>query len=717
MIKQLAILLFFLVLFSCKKEPASFHVKEPEGLAIQDSLNRYQPLLYYVNKIRDFNPLFRLGAGVGLGDYVKQESMYGLINSNFDQFTLGYAMKHGAIVQNDGTLMLNSVQELVKKAKEAGKMVYGHTLVWHANQNATYLDSLIAPKVISGSGGPTWEVVSSQDFESGSTSDFQTSQNTSFSYTADGEGFNEEGRALMVKNDEVRDNDYGSQFFFIFPNKVKKGEKYRLTMNVKANDPSTAGTQAQDEPFQYLFYDFFGAVDFTTDWTTYTKTITVSSDQDGAGTIAFNLGNTATTYYFDNIKIEKYSENGGSALEPSVIENTDFEAGDDGWSGWGDDAQIGLSDEGEGFNGSGFAFTFSNTVEKNYWDDQVAYDLVPLKKGSTYKLNFKVRATTPGSLLAEVQSTSDFSSDPIGHFDISSNWEEYTLETTITADDRNRLVISFGDYAGQVYIDDVTLRRVNPNGGKQIIEKTPEEKKQIISDAMKDWIAAMMTNFPYVHCWDVVNEPMDDGHPYQLKTGVGKDLKPDEFYWQDYMGKDYAVKAFKWARQYGKGDDTLFINDYNLEFNLDKCKGLIDYVEYIESKGAQVDGIGTQMHIDINTDKDKIKKMFELLAATGKLIRISELDIGLGNGIQVDEATDELYKKQAEMYKYVVEEYFDIIPKKQQFGITVWSPLDSPKESSWRAGEPIGLWTLDYYRKRAYAGFVKGLEDVIAENQ
>src|SRR5690606_8158974 len=125
-------------------------------------------------------------------------------------------------------------------------------------------------------------------------------------------------------------------------------------------------------------------------------------------------------------------------------------------------------------------------------------------------------------------------------------------------------------------------------------------------------IETMVTGLPYVNAWDVVNEPMDDGNPYELKSALtDADITSDEFYWQDYLGKEYAVKAFNLARQYGEAEDLLFINDYNLEYNLEKCKGLIDYVSYIESQGATVDGIGTQMHISIDSDKDKIAEMFK----------------------------------------------------------------------------------------------------------
>ena len=226
----------------------------------------------------------------------------------------------------------------------------------------------------------------------------------------------------------------------------------------------------------------------------------------------------------------------------------------------------------------------------------------------------------------------------------------------------------------------------------------------------------------YVKVWDVVNEPMDDGSPSQLKTGVGKsDIGADEFYWQDYMGKDYARKAVELARKYGGDGQKLFINDYNLEYSLDKCNGLINMIKYWESDGVtKIDGIGTQMHVSVSLDvaeqarrEARVDKMFEALAATGKLIKISELDMGIddesGNSVKTKDATFEQLKKQSDYYTYIIKSYFKYIPAPQRYGITQWASTDSPDNSSWRPGAPIGLWNSEYYRKPAYGGFADGL--------
>lgn len=708
-IYKIAIGLASLVMVSCTKyKPLGYEVDKPAAAIAQEDIDAYPALKSYIN--RTAYPHFKFGVAVSAADYNTKGVMFRLVNRNFDEVVAGYEMKHGAVVKADGSLALDNVKTFLETSKAAGISVYGHTLCWHSNQNAAYLNSLIAPVIIPATSTPSWDIVTAADFETANATNYESNANAQLSFTAAGQGANGIGRALKITNDAVRANEWDAQFFIKFSPAVKVGEQYEFSMDVRADAQATFATQAHKVPYAYLFYDFFGAISATTQWATYTKRITVTADMATAGAIAFNLGKNATSYYFDNVKLKKYNASGS------------------------------------GSGSAGYCYVLTNPAVVNFWEAQAAYDIAPLENGKEYTLKFAAKANKPGSIHADLQSTSDYSGDGFGTFAVTDAWQQFELKATTTKAGRNRFIFSFGDFAGKIDIDNVSLTSAGsvtsmiPNGDfengiagwigwgngsdrslsangegynsgqGQIIEKTPLQKDSIITAALEHWMAGMLTVAkPYVRAWDVVNEPMDDGKPAELKTGIGRAvLAADEFFWQDYLGKDYAVKAFKLARQYGNSGDTLFINDYNLEYNLDKCRGLIAYVKYIESKGVKVDGIGTQMHIDIHASKDNIAEMFRLLAATGKLVRISELDLGIGK--KTADATIDDYKAQAEMYKYVIDKYFELIPAAQRYGITIWSPLDSPVNSSWRAGEPIGLWTEQYVRKLAYAAVAKAME-------
>lgn len=113
-------------------------------------------------------------------------------------------------------------------------------------------------------------------------------------------------------------------------------------------------------------------------------------------------------------------------------------------------------------------------------------------------------------------------------------------------------------------------------------------------------------------------------------------------------------------------------------------------------------------------NEDAYVNMLHLLAATGKLVRISELDMGIadadGHTIHTADVTAEQHRLMAKYYKFIVEKYLEIIPPEQQYGITAWGITDSPAGSGWRPDEPIGLWDTNYNRKPAYAGFCDGLQ-------
>ena len=275
---------------------------------------------------------------------------------------------------------------------------------------------------------------------------------------------------------------------------------------------------------------------------------------------------------------------------------------------------------------------------------------------------------------------------------------------------------------------------------------TPQERHDTLVYAMDKWIKGMMSAcFNRVKGWDLVNEAIsgggNDGDGYYVLQGNNPDGNPDatwdvggdNFYWQDYMGAlEYVRQACRLARKYGPADIKLFINDYNLEGTWDlmtkdgiraskKLWSLVHWIEKWESDGVtKIDGIGTQMHISFNKNsgaqeglKAAITGMFQLMAKSGKMARVSELDMGYndanGKSVPVNEMTEEQHHEMADFYEWIIKEYLRIIPPEQQWGICQWCATDNIFSGGWRANTPVGIWDSNYYRKHVYAGFVRGL--------
>ncbi|MDF2191618.1 endo-1,4-beta-xylanase [Paraflavitalea sp. CAU 1676] len=695
---------------ACNKyESPAFGTEKPATVTAQEDLDTYEALKSFIN--RGAHPNFKWGVALGLQEYLDKGVKYRLANKNFDEIVLGYEMKHGAVVQADGSLDLAKVKVLLETAKAGGTTVYGHTLVWHANQKAAYLNGLLSPMVVT---APAYaNDLNLAGLQDKSFTAWDRSHPGGGITVSDNEGMGTGNKALKLISSGG--SSAAADLQLISPSiAVNPAHKYEVVLYIKSDKPGEGRIAFEGLNNNTPAIDWTKSGKATETFTTGIswKEIRFQVSDFAGGNIKLHLDlgyKPGVTYTVDVNNFYVYDTQGAPAVV-NLVTGGDFESGS-GWGGWGGSSTRGVTTDGMGVGNKGKAFFVTNPAKAaNYWDVQTSYPFAAnLTNGETYELSFWVKGTATGVIRPELQSA-NYSSNGFGQVQVTTDWKQVTVATTATAADRSRLIFSYGEYAGTVYIDDVVLKSSKATGGSTTVtEKTPLEKSILIGAALDKWMKGMLdVAKPLVKAWDVVNEPMDDGKPYELKTGVGRTLATDEFYWQDYLGKDYGVTAFKLARQYGNASDILFINDYNLEYSLDKCRGLIEYVKYIESQGAKVDGIGTQMHISITANKENITEMFKLLAATGKLIKISELDIGVG--IKTPEATAAHYKAQAELYKYVIDKYFELIPAKQRYGITIWSPLDSPASSNWRAGEPIGIWTETYVRKPAYGLVAEGIK-------
>lgn len=296
-------------------------------------------------------------------------------------------------------------------------------------------------------------------------------------------------------------------------------------------------------------------------------------------------------------------------------------------------------------------------------------------------------------------------------------------------------------------------RKATRAGSKMYyILKTPAEKQAALEGAMEAWVSGVANHLKEKNVvpfgYEVINEPIADGSNMYRGLSEGAfggtwtdddgntqyDAAPTEddangltlnwgsghWYWGYYV-PDYHVKAFQLARKYLPADTKLFVNDYNLETSPKKLEALIKFVKEIDEKNGSpiVDGIGTQMHVTLNCSdnaeknaaniaelKTKVDAMFQTMAATGKLVRVTELDLSLGTGTP----SSNQYKAQSDAYRMIVESYKANVPEAQQSGITVWSLSDNEAEHEyWLKGQVPNLFDKDYKRKWAYKGFCDGI--------
>ena len=387
----------------------------------------------------------------------------------------------------------------------------------------------------------------------------------------------------------------------------------------------------------------------------------------------------------------------------------------------------------------GYSISFSSTdglvvkTTTSYpWQVQfVPMDNIALTSGKTYTMTMTVKGSGSGKLdgrLGDWGGGANFS------VNFNTEWNDVQVEVKPTMNS-NFILLHVPNYVGDVYIKNIKFEGYEG----ETRPLTQEERHDTLVWAMDKWIKGMMEACDgKVKAWDLVNEAISGGDNdkdgyYDLQHSEGYnsgtwDVGGDAFYWQDHMGDlEYIRQACRLARKYGPEDIVLFINDYNLESDWDdnkKVKSLINWIKKWEADGVtKIDGIGTQMHIScfennthLNNIKKHITKMFQLMANSGKLVRVSELDMGYvrgsdrwGASSKTADLTEAEHKKMADFYEWIIKEYFRIIPPEQQWGICQWCTTDAPANSGWRGGEPVGIWDLNYYRKHVYAGFVRGL--------
>jgi len=717
-------LMALLALSSCADDKFSeYRTDMTKNLKDYQYLNNYEPLKKYVEDMKasgKCNPNFKLGIALEAAEFNKQALVYCLAGSNFNEMTAGNAMKMASCVKDDGSTDFSLVKEFVKNAKDAGLTIYGHTLAWHAQQPNKYLNGLIKGKELPPA---------------------------------------EKNPGLIITAGEPKADTWEYEIYYDLDKPLQAGKTYEISLNVRGTNPGTIDFWPGKKDGSDTQY---GAGSFTVAESAIDNSFSFTPNAD-IDRMRFCFGKIGGTLYFDNFVLKEKGSDHNLVVNSTFDENdishwtkvswvdVNYKIGNVAGAGAVDiPVSVGhlTFDDGQNLGGwgmdnapkivNGVCEVGNNAAKADPWNAQVNYEPgFAFENGTTYHLKMKIKGSVAGEFGAGFQNPEGY----IGCGDfptikVTTDWKEVDVTTTCNGDNALRLLLNIGKYAGTLYIDDFEVYYTKSSN---TIELTDEEKKNILTTAMETWIDGMMeATDGYVTSWDVVNEALsgadkDGDGKYDLQSvkNVSADDAKNNFYWQDYLGDlDYVRTAVADARKSfaaHNGDPDklkLFINDYNLESDWDdngKLRSLIQWIKDWEADGVtKIDGIASQMHISCYADpvkqenaKNHIVKMLELMKESGKLCKISELDMGYvdaaGKDVTYDQMTEEQHKEMRDLYTFVLKKYFEIIPIDKQYGITQWCATDSPKDSGWRPGLPVGLWDLNYLRKHTYAGFAVGL--------
>lgn len=272
---------------------------------------------------------------------------------------------------------------------------------------------------------------------------------------------------------------------------------------------------------------------------------------------------------------------------------------------------------------------------------------------------------------------------------------------------------------GNLYIQKAQIGYYPDNHRPQ----TQEEISDTINYAIETWCDGLMKiNRGRINAFDIIDEAIDaqttlDNGMYDLKHSTEK------IFWQDVLGSENYVpvvsKVASEAYERYDGDPSLlrfFISESGLE-DPKKMESLEYWMDIWDAKGAKIDGINAKLNLvfseDAATQADNVAKLNTLLdnlAATGKLVRLSNFDIKYqsadGTNVTADKISADQRQQLADFYGYVIKSYMNKIPHEKQAGICKGNMADTT--------DPVGLWSIDknskdWVRTATYKAFCDAL--------
>ncbi|MCK2220065.1 endo-1,4-beta-xylanase [Actinomadura sp. ATCC 31491] len=200
--------------------------------------------------------------------------------------------------------------------------------------------------------------------------------------------------------------------------------------------------------------------------------------------------------------------------------------------------------------------------------------------------------------------------------------------------------------------------------------------KQTLLKRLENHVRTLVTRYKgKIAVWDVVNEVVDENQPDGLRRSP----------WYKITGLDFIRTAFRVAHE-ADPDAKLFVNDYNTEFPR-KREALYNLVKRLKAEGVPIDGVGHQLHLNIEQPPaSAVEDTIERFATLGVEQQVTELDVSVYTDFvsSYDTIPAELLAEQGHRYK----ELFDVFRRQAAHldSVTVWGESD---DVSWLNTWPI----------------------------
>jgi endo-1,4-beta-xylanase len=228
---------------------------------------------------------------------------------------------------------------------------------------------------------------------------------------------------------------------------------------------------------------------------------------------------------------------------------------------------------------------------------------------------------------------------------------------------------------------------------------TPENKALALQ-RLENHIRAVVGRYKDdVFAWDVVNEAVDPSQPDCLLHSSP---------WYQITGKDYIDRAFQVAHEVAP-NAKLYYNDFSTT-NTARRACILNLVTDLKNRGIPIDGVGHQMHNNVNAPSvAAITETINLFSDLGLDNQITEMDVSVyTNSTAIyTEVPEEVLIKQGYQYR----DYFQAFRQLQGkiSSVTLWGQAD---DHTWLKTFPINrldlplLFGEQLQAKHAYWGVV-----------